>query len=175
VLVGIEELGRELAAGPGHAVLGTGSVHASLIAGGQELSSYPASCRLQLERRTIPGEDAATALREIEAILARARAADGTLEARAEVTFERKPLDEDEDADIVVALAEALAEVTGREPSFVHSPAWMDAALIAEAGMPVVVLGPTGEGLHGEVEWVDLASVQQASDAMLGAIRRFCG
>jgi acetylornithine deacetylase len=175
VLVGIDELGRELAAGPGHAVLGTGSVHASLIAGGQELSSYPASCRLQLERRTIPGEDAATALREIEAILARARAADGTLEARAEVTFERKPLDEDEDADIVVALAEALAEVTGREPSFVHSPAWMDAALIAEAGIPVVVLGPTGEGLHGEVEWVDLASVQQCSDAMLGAIRRFCG
>ena len=175
VLVGIDELGHELADGPGHAVLGTGSVHASLIDGGQELSSYPAACRVQLERRTIPGEDAGTALAEIEAIIARAREADGALAARARVTFERKPLDEDEDADIVVALAAALREVTGREPSFAHSPAWMDAALIAEAGIPVVVLGPTGEGLHGEVEWVELSSVQQASDAFLGAIRRFCG
>jgi acetylornithine deacetylase len=175
VLVGIDDLGRQLAAGGGHAVLGTGSVHASLIAGGQELSSYPASCRLQLERRTIPGEDAATALGEIEAILERARAADQALDARAQVTFERKPLDGDEGADIVVALAESLRDVAGREPSFTHSPAWMDAALLAEAGIPVVVFGPTGEGLHGEVEWVDLVSVQQSSDAMLGAIRRFCG
>jgi Peptidase family M20/M25/M40 len=34
---------------------------------------------------------------------------------------------------------------------------------------------PAGEGLHGELEWVDLASVQQCSDAVLGATRRFCG
>ena len=39
-----------------HPTLGTGSLHASLITGGQELSSYPASCRLDVERRTIPGE-----------------------------------------------------------------------------------------------------------------------
>jgi acetylornithine deacetylase len=174
VLVGIDELGRELAAGPAHPMLGTGSVHASLIDGGQELSSYPAACRLQLERRTVPGEDAATALAEIEAILARAAASDPALDARAAVTFEREPLDEDKDADVVVALAEAVREVTGREPSYASSAAWMDAALIAEAGMPVVIIGPHGEGLHGEVEWVDLASVQQCSDAVLGAIWRFC-
>jgi acetylornithine deacetylase len=171
VLVGIDDLGRELAARPAHPMLGTGSVHASLIEGGQELSSYPAACRLQLERRTIPGEDAATALAEIEAIIARAAVSD----ARATVTFERKPLDEDRDADIVVALADAVREATGREASYASSAAWMDAALIAEAGIPVVVIGAHGEGLHGEVEWVDLASVQQCSDAVLGAIRRFCG
>jgi acetylornithine deacetylase/succinyl-diaminopimelate desuccinylase family protein len=175
ILVGIDDLGRELAAGPAHPMLGTGSVHASLIAGGQELSSYAASCRLALERRTIPGEDAASALAEIEAIIAGAAASDPALDARAKVTFERRPLDADKDADVVVALGEAVREVTGREPSFASSAAWMDAALIADAGIPVVVIGPHGEGLHGEVEWVDLASVQQCSDAVLGAIRRFCG
>jgi acetylornithine deacetylase len=175
ILVGIDDLGRELAAGPAHPMLGTGSVHASLIAGGQELSSYPASCRLALERRTIPGEDAASALAEIEAIIARAAASDPALDARAKVTFERKPLDADEGADVVVALSESVREVMGAEPSFRSSAAWMDAALIAETGIPVVVIGPHGEGLHGELEWVDLASVQQCSDAVLGAIRRFCG
>jgi acetylornithine deacetylase len=175
VLVGIDDLGRELAAGTAHPMLGTGSVHASLIDGGQELSSYPAACRLQLERRTIPGEDATSALAEIEAIIARAAESDAALDARAAVTFERKPLDEDRDADVVVALADAVREVTGSEPAYASSAAWMDAALIAEAGIPVVVIGPHGEGLHSEVEWVDLASVQQCSDAVLGAIRRFCG
>jgi acetylornithine deacetylase len=175
ILVGIDELGRELAAGTAHPMLGTGSVHASLIEGGQELSSYPASCRMQLERRTIPGEDAATALAEIEAIIARAASVDPALRARAQLTFERKPLDEDRDSDVARAVADAVREVTGAEPAYASSAAWMDAALIAEAGIPVVVLGAHGEGLHSEVEWVDLASVQQCSDAILGAIRRFCG
>ena len=58
VLTGIEDLGRRLAAEPGHALLGPGSVHASLIEGGQELSSYPERCLVQLERRTVPGESA---------------------------------------------------------------------------------------------------------------------
>lgn len=174
ILVGIEELGRSLAAGPAHPMLGTGSVHASLIEGGQELSSYPASCTLQLERRTIPGEDAALVLGEIEAIIARAAAADPALRARAAVTFERKPFEQDREGDIVAAVAEAVREVTGGEPVYASHPAWMDASLISAAGIPVVVVGPAGEGLHGELEWVDLASVQQCSDAILGAIRRFC-
>jgi acetylornithine deacetylase len=42
-----------------HPLLGRGSVHASLIRGGEELSSYPARCVVGLERRTLPGETAA--------------------------------------------------------------------------------------------------------------------
>ena len=34
----------------------TGSLHASLIEGGTSLSTYPDRCRVQIERRTIPGE-----------------------------------------------------------------------------------------------------------------------
>jgi len=175
ILVGIDELGRSLSVGARHPMLGTGSVHASLIEGGQELSSYPATCRLQLERRTVPGEDAALVLSEIEAIIARAAQADPALRAHAAVTFERQPFEEDRAADIAVAVADAVREVTGTEPVYEGHPAWTDAALISAAGIPVVVVGPAGEGLHGELEWVDLASVQQCSDAVLGAIRRFCG
>ena len=72
VLVGIEELDRSLRADPGHPYLGSGSIHASLIDGGQEFSSYPARCRLQGERRTIPGETAALAEQELREIVARA-------------------------------------------------------------------------------------------------------
>src|SRR6476659_2760424 len=72
VLVGIEDLDRELRAYPTHARLGSGSVHASLIEGGQEYSSYPARCLLQAERRTIPGETATLAEQELGEIVASA-------------------------------------------------------------------------------------------------------
>ena len=49
----------------------------------------------------------------------------------------------------------------GREPETVGVPFWADSALLAAAGIPTVVFGPTGEGLHSEVEWVDLASLEQ--------------
>ena len=60
VLAGVDALAARLAGGPRHPLLGTGSIHASLISGGQELSSYPGSCRLALERRTIRMRPATT-------------------------------------------------------------------------------------------------------------------
>src|SRR5437588_436100 len=59
VLVGLDELDRSLRANPSHALLGSGSLHASIITGGQEYSSYPERCVLQAERRTLPGETVA--------------------------------------------------------------------------------------------------------------------
>ena len=58
VLTAIGELDARSASAR-HPLLGRGSVHASLIEGGAELSSYPARCTIGLERRTLPGETAA--------------------------------------------------------------------------------------------------------------------
>ncbi len=82
VLVEIEKLQEELKAGPRHPLLGCGSVHASLISGGQELSSYPERCQLSLERRLLPGEDAATFERELGAVISRLSKQDARLRAR---------------------------------------------------------------------------------------------
>src|SRR6266508_3529154 len=56
VLTELERLDQKLRANPTHPLLGSGSLHASLIHGGQELSSYPERCLLSVERRTLPGE-----------------------------------------------------------------------------------------------------------------------
>jgi len=53
VLVELDALNARLLGHPLHPLLKSGSLHASLIRGGQELSSYPASCVLQVERRTV--------------------------------------------------------------------------------------------------------------------------
>jgi len=71
VLAGLEELDLTLRSAASHRLLGSGSVHASLIEGGQELSSYPERCFLGVERRTIPGETMQHIEAELPAIFAR--------------------------------------------------------------------------------------------------------
>src|SRR5438477_25558 len=68
VVVRLGELDGALGART-HPLLGRGSVHASLIEGGAEMSSYPARCALGLERRTLPGETAADVEREVASLI----------------------------------------------------------------------------------------------------------
>jgi acetylornithine deacetylase len=161
VLVGIEELDRNLRADPRHPYLGSGSVHASLIDGGQEFSSYPARCRLQGERRTIPGETAARAEQELREIVARAGEGDPQFVAQVRAPISREPFEVSEAAEIVQLVRRHGEAVLGHAPETVGVPFWADSALLAAVGIPTVVFGPTGEGLHSEVEWVDLASLEQ--------------
>ena len=72
VLAALENLDNTLRLKPVHPLLWSGSVHASLIKGGRELSSYPEQCILSVERRTIPGETPRTAKEELAGIVRRA-------------------------------------------------------------------------------------------------------
>jgi acetylornithine deacetylase/succinyl-diaminopimelate desuccinylase family protein len=164
-LTGVGGLAAELAAGPGHPLLGPGSVHASLIEGGRELSSYPDRCRLWLERRTIPGETRELVERQVRAI------AGG---ATVRTTFERAPFEVDRDAAIVAAVARHAAARLGREPAIVGHGAWMDAAILSAAGIPTVVFGPGGAGAHATEEWVDLDSVAACADVLEAVARAWC-
>jgi acetylornithine deacetylase len=171
VLQAVTELERSLA-GRRHDLLGPGSVHASLIEGGQELSSYPERCVLSLERRTLPGEDAA----QLDAELARLVAAgDGTAELSGRTTLVRSPFEVAPDEPIVALLREQVAAQLGREPAVRGHSAWMDAAFIAAAGIPTVVFGPDGAGAHAVEEWVDLASVRECATVLLATAKELCG
>ncbi|HEY8839128.1 MAG TPA: M20/M25/M40 family metallo-hydrolase, partial [Candidatus Dormibacteraeota bacterium] len=110
ILTEVLKLDRRLHAGRGHLLLGTGTIHASLIEGGQELSTYPARCVVKLERRTIPGEDGASALREIEEVISAARKEDPALEASARLLMERPPSQLGADSFVTEAVEKAATE-----------------------------------------------------------------
>ena len=82
VLVALDAHDRVDARHPTHELLGSGSLHASLISGGEEISMYPAHCKLQVERRTIPGEPSASVEAEAQAILAEIAASDPDFKAQ---------------------------------------------------------------------------------------------
>jgi acetylornithine deacetylase len=75
VLSELDRLDRTLADRT-HPLLGRASVHGSVIEGGVELSSYPAACRLGLERRTLPDETGRQIETELESLLEHCRNAD---------------------------------------------------------------------------------------------------
>jgi acetylornithine deacetylase len=175
ILERVVELDRTLRKGDGHPLLGTGSIHASLIEGGQEWSTYPARCMARLERRTIPGEDGATSMREIDKIIASAREEDGAVDASVEVSLERPPSELGADNPVSSAIRQAAHDASGQEPDAVGVAYWMDMALLNEAGIPAVAFGPSGEGAHADIEWVDLASVETCVRVYLRAAELLCG
>ena len=140
VLTGIEQLDRRLAAEVGHALLGPGSVHASLIEGGQELSSYPERCLVQLERRTVPGEDADVVARQVRELVEEAAAVDPELRAEVRTTLVRPPFEIGTDAEIVRLVLGHAERVLGHAPPVIGWAAWMDSAILAGAGIPTVDL-----------------------------------
>ena len=162
ILSGLLYLERRLESGPHHPLLGTGSLHASLIEGGQEMSTYPAHCKAKLERRTVPGEDGASCLREIEELI-------GSDQASARLLLERSP----SEVPATHPLAATIAEAAGHPP-VIGVAYWMDMALMNAAGIPTVAFGPSGEGEHADVEWVDVASVERCVEVYVRAAELLC-
>ncbi len=175
ILTGLVNLDRRLRLGAGHRLLGRGSIHGSLIEGGQEWSTYPARCVVKVERRTIPGEDGARALEEMEALIEIAREDAPNLKASARVVLERSPSEMNADHPVALAVAQAAREALGKDPEHAGVAYWMDMALTNGAGIPTVAFGPAGEGEHADVEWVDVGSLETCVQVYLRAAELTCG
>jgi acetylornithine deacetylase len=192
VLMALDELEKKIAARVPHPRLGNASLHASLIEGGQELSSYPAESRLQLERRMLPGETEASVEEELREMLsaledASEKAGEGARETNAggengapfRATLRgglgsRPSYEIDEGSALVKRASAAVRRACGR-CELAGMAAWTDTALLAAAGIPGVVFGPSGRGLHGAEEYVEIESVHKCAAALRSLILEFCG
>lgn len=174
VLVQLEQLGDELLNRPPHEYVGPPSIHASLISGGQELSSYPELCTLEVERRTIPGESVEQVREELQAILDRLSAEDEHFSASLDMGLVREPFEVAPEAEIVRRLSTAIRHETGRLPDLEGGAGWMDSALLAAAGVPTAVFGPAGDGAHALEEWADLDSLETFARVLSRVVYDFC-
>ncbi|HET8841134.1 MAG TPA: M20/M25/M40 family metallo-hydrolase, partial [Ktedonobacteraceae bacterium] len=174
VLVGLDQLGQSLKSGTHHPLLGNGSLHASLIRGGQELSSYPERCVLSIERRTLPGETAQSTANDITRICSQIHAEDPSFTTEVRVLMEQAPLEVSLHEPVVQIIHRQATRVLGHEPAYTGFWGWMDSAILASAGIPAVIFGPGGSGAHAAVEWVDLASVEHCTNVLIATIEEFC-
>jgi acetylornithine deacetylase len=174
VLAQLDRLERELRARSPHPLVGPPSLHAAMIQGGDGLSTYAASCKLQIERRTIPGETENGVIRELQEIIDRLAAEDATFVASVRSFFVRQAFEVSRDSLIVRTLDRSFRKTLSREPAYFGDTPWMDAALLQAAGIETVVFGPAGGGAHASVEWVEMESVAQVAAILGEAAVEYC-
>lgn len=173
VLIGVEAI-QNILGETKHSLVGPGSIHASIISGGVELSTYPDRCKLEAERRLIPGETREDVEAEMEGLLQSLREGDPKFKADYEITFYRGSMEISPDEEICKVLKQGSLEVLGKEPQWVGGSGWMDTQIIHGKGIPAVAFGPIGFGAHGAEEWIDLNSVHKAAEVQEYVIRKFC-
>jgi acetylornithine deacetylase len=146
-----------------HPLLGRASLHASFIEGGIGMSTYPDRCGLKIERRTVPGESADAALRQIEDACNRISTRRATFDAKVVMDFAQDPSDVPVTAPVVRALGKAL-HAEGENVGIVGLSAWTDAALLNAAGIPAICYGPGDIALaHAAIEYVDTREIERAT------------
>jgi acetylornithine deacetylase len=157
-----------------HPLLGRASLHASTIAGGTGLSTYPDHCVVELERRTLPGETERTFLDELAASIAMVRNTHHDLEVDVALTTFQGASDVHLGAPIMIGMTEALGQE--RLPTRVEGlSAWTDAALLNEAGIPAICFGPGDIALaHSATEFVPVSEIEAAERVLRRFVTSWC-
>ena len=154
VLSHLDRLDQGLQRHPLHPLLGSGSLHASMIQGGRQWSSYPDRCRLKYERRTVPPETRETVETEFRQILQTCHDQDPRFRGEASLVCAREPFEADPEQDVLQHFYRTARSQCPRHVRWGSVSFWTDAALLAAASIPTLVFGPRGAGLHSLEEYV---------------------
>jgi acetylornithine deacetylase/succinyl-diaminopimelate desuccinylase len=165
-----------------HPLLGSATVNVGVIAGGDRPPMVPAECRVQLDRRWLPGESHDEVVAEVEQLVDMLRREDphvvGTVkEMSGTSAFVHAPLDCPADAAGLEHLRRAVAAHTEADPEPVGVNFWTDGALLAAAtGTPTVVCGPGDIAqAHSLDEWVEVEQLGRAAKVYVSLAERFLG
>ncbi|KAJ3523445.1 hypothetical protein NM208_g12447 [Fusarium decemcellulare] len=173
----LAEVGRYakwLQEGPADPTLGTGTIHASIISGGEESSSYPALCKIILERRMIEGETTETVEREISRLIAKVAKEVPNFKADLQIPFSRPVQFTPLDHPFTHLVTSIVSEVLGEQVKPTGAPYWTDCALLSQAGIVPLLWGPKGDGLHSKEEWVEVDSINKVTEGLIKVATEFC-
>jgi acetylornithine deacetylase len=161
----IEAYAEELRATKTHPLLGPATLSVGRIEGGVSVNTVPDRCRIEIDRRLLPGEDADAAAAQL-AVYLRQRAGDALPFTFGDPWLSAPALAPDGSEELVTRLGAAIDAVVGRH-DVMAVPYGTDAAPLAAAGVPSVVFGPGDIGkAHTCDEWIDLAEVEQAAEIL---------
>ncbi len=161
----IENYANRLAKSASDPRLGSPTLSVGRIEGGSSVNTVPDCCRIDVDRRLIPGERPTEAWEDFRQFLRKEMAQAVRFEC-AEPWHSSPPLSPSGSEKLVDALGTAIDACCGGH-EVIAVPYSTDAAAIAAAGIPAVVFGP-GDIAHAHTsdEWVPLDEVEQASEIL---------
>jgi acetylornithine deacetylase/succinyl-diaminopimelate desuccinylase-like protein len=162
LVTAIEQYALQLRRRPPHPLLGPPSLSVGMIHGGVSPNTVPDHCRIEIDRRLLPGEDAKSAMQDFELSLLA-----GPLPFRTQLHLACPALNPiANDHPILQRLCHTIGSVVGaREIQAV--PYGTDASSIASVGIPAVVFGPGDIAqAHTPDEWIELAQLDHAAEIL---------
>lgn len=184
VLDAIARLREHWAAGPPHPYLSPGDCVPTVVAGGEWIVSYPASCRLDCHIEYLPQQAdergwGSRVEREFVDWILEATSSDPWLAVhppRIEWLVGGVPPAEVPTDDPIVTTALAAARAVGRDSRLGGLDNWHDGAtLTVEAGIPAICLGPGDVRLaHTAAESVPIADLVACAQSIAVTAMRYC-
>jgi len=146
-----------------HPVLGPPTLNVGVIAGGTESNTVPVRCRIDVDRRLLPGERMEQVAGEILSPLEAIRRSDPAFEFQSRCDLVYPPFEEDPAGELVGRLRAACQAELGRAETSA-APWASNANIFKQAGIPSVVFGPGSvRQAHTRDEFVELEQVAQAA------------
>lgn len=166
----IEEYAANLQATRRDALLGPATLSVGRIEGGTSVNTVPDRCRIEIDRRLIPGEKGLEALEDFCSFLKRKISTEIDWNCSAPLLI-MPALPPQGSSTIASKLGQAIDSVKGKHEVLVV-PYGTDASTLAEAGVPSVVFGPGDIArAHTCDEWVPLDEVEEASEILYRTVR----
>lgn len=175
VLAQLDEVKRRWRSEHVHRVLGTATLHIPRLRGGRGLYMYADECAADVECRTVPGQSQDRTLAELRAVMTELAPRVDNFAGTVEPVIWRAPYEIDPERPIVHTVRTCAEQVRGGSTELIGHSWWEDSGLLGEAGIDTVIVGPLGEGLHTDEEWVDADSVVQLTKILRRSAMSFCG
>ena len=145
-----------------HPLTGDAVCSINTISGGVAVNIIPDLCEVELDRRTLPGEDSQVVLQEIADTFRAIAATDPSIDFEMLDPFVDPPLDPRVNASISRQLA-GILERCGLSGEPQGAGYGTDASTYSEAGIPAIVIGPGSIAqAHTEDEWLELEQLTKS-------------
>jgi acetylornithine deacetylase len=143
-----------------HKLLGAATVNVGTILGGAQPNIVPDSCKISIDRRTLPGETDAMVKNEITALLRARKLSAKIISAKLAPAL---PLETNYKLPPVQKLLKGVGQT---KPLGVHF--FCDAAILSAGGIPSVVFGPGDVAqAHTADEWISLSELERGKNLLL--------
>ena len=156
-----------------HPLLGHPTINVGTIRGGEKINVVPNLCEIEIDRRTLPGEDPDDIIREFVEQVGDLRDGGDELSVDIEDVECHLALETDPEARIVKVLKSCVAGRVGKS-ELKGVSYFSDAGPFSSAGISSVVFGPGDiEQAHTDDEYVELEQVFRATEIIAEAVMKF--
>jgi acetylornithine deacetylase/succinyl-diaminopimelate desuccinylase-like protein len=149
----------------GRTVFHTGTIH-----GGTDYATYPNKVVLGIEIGSQPGETLDNRIKEINDIFTEVKKQFPNFHGEIDVKVNRNPFVGKGFEPLLASMSKASTEIIGKPMETMGENAWTDAALLQEAGVATLLVGPAGGNYHAVDEWVSIPEVVSMTEILYATI-----